>query len=187
MSALGNIYEKVKEIAVLIGGSSDVRDIPIYRFLQYAGTKDASENYSASPVSFRYTADPDRTDYLERLHVYYTDSGSFDSGGFGNNGGNPLTNGITVNAQIDGVLYTYTDDVPIRTNGLWNTLAGVDVRHENYGAGDEYISIRFTMAKAGQPVILDGSKGDYFEVLLNDDFSFLTSMYFKVQGRGVLS
>jgi len=183
MSLLGNIYDKVKEITVLVGGSSDSTDIPIYKYLTNLETKNAKVDYSSTPTSYKYTADSSRVDMLERLNIYYSDSGSFDSGGFGN--GSALTNGIVVNAQINGILYTYTDGIPIKTNGFWNTLAGVDVRHEKYGAGDEYISVRFTMARSGQPAILDGSKGDYFEVVLNDNFSVLTNFYMMVQGRGV--
>lgn len=178
MSLLGDIYKRIKSATT----SSADKAIPIYKFLTFEGNKDAKVDYSLSTASYKYNAPVGRLDAMQRIHVFYTDQGSFDSGGFGN--GPILTNGIIVRGQVQGQIVDFTDGVEIKTNGMWNLLAGIDVVHENYGIGDEYISVRFTMSKAGQPIYLDGDLGDYIEVVLNDNFSILNSFYFQVQGKG---
>lgn len=148
------------------------------------GTKEVL-NANATPVEFYIQPPAGETYILTRMIVSMSDSGTMDSGGYGNNGASPLTNGITVVVERKGSLfYSLTDpDYPVKTNGEWGALC-YDVDPRDYGQGDEYINVRWTFAKSGEDVRLNGNKNDRLVVTASDTLSHLVTHKFLVQGRG---
>jgi len=163
---------------------------PVFKFLSKAedgdqtnGNVNAKYNYSDGGLGltkFKITAPDNHFLVLYRMIVTVRDGGSFDSGSYGN--GITLTNGIKFYVKDD----THQDDriittTPILTNPDWGIYC-YDTVLSNYGSGDEQLSVRWTFAKGGRPVILDGDKNEEVGLILNDDFSGLKGHYFNMQG-----
>lgn len=163
------------------GGSQKLR---LDRYLDTSGdgtgTKSAIGNYSGGQEIF-YIQPPAGTIYrLARMLVFVEDSGSFDSGSYGN--GIVLTNGIEVRVQDgSGTISDMTNGIPVKTNPHWKRLC-YDAVRSNYGTGNESLGVRWTFTKAGQFIRLDGDSNERLEVLLEDDFSGLVAHNFLVQG-----
>jgi len=156
----------------------------IYRYLDTngdgTGTKSAIGNYSSSATSFMIKPPDNYIYYLQRMIVMIEDGGAVDSGAYGNN--ITLTNGIHIHkSNDDGVILDFTDEFPIKTNADWGKLC-YDVHNVNFGLGNEFVNVRWTFAKSGAPLKIDGNRGEKFEVILNDNFSGLVSHTFNVQG-----
>jgi len=145
-----------------------------------SGTYDAIGDYSVTPQSFKIT-DTTGWGVITRMMIMLEDSGSFDSGLYGN--GLALTNGVRIYLKnsSDEVLQEYTS-FPIKTNGEW---AGhcYDLNYFNWGSGNEVATIRWTFSNSGQPIEVHFNEGEYLEVYLNDDFSGLVKHRFTVQGH----
>jgi hypothetical protein len=144
------------------------------------GQKNARGNYAGSNASMMLKPASGTVFHLTRMLVYIRDTGSFDAEDYGN--GITLTAGIEVFIKdANGTIVNLTDSVPIMNNGSWSRIC-YDVNQESYGTGDEYLAARWTFAKAGQEISLDGSKGEYLEVQLRDNLSNLVEHRFTVQG-----
>lgn len=145
-----------------------------------SGIKEAIGDYSSNPTSFRLKHNSGKVRII-RMIVMVEDTGSFDSGLYGN--GVSLTNGIRVYVRnkADEIIQEYTS-FPILTNGDWAGHCH-DFNHFTYGSGNEVASIRWTFNKSGQAIFLDFFQGDYLEVYLEDDFSDLVKHRFSVQGH----
>lgn len=144
------------------------------------GTKNAIGNYAGSPTEFKVTAQPNEYLSIERVLVGLSDAGTFDSGGYGN--GLALTNGISayVTDNLGTIVYYLTDeDNPIKTNGDWAHTC-YDLTVHAFGSGDQYMAVRWTFARAGQPIeLLPGWSVNF---LLEDSMIHLTGQYFQLQG-----
>lgn len=120
---------------------------------------------------------------LHRMMVKVTDSGILNADKYGTD--IVLTNGIHIHhdSDMDGRIVDFTDLYPVKTNADWSSLC-YDVLPIDYGVGngDRYLSVRWTLAKAGAPTILIGARGDYFAINLSDSFLGLVSHTFVVQG-----
>ena len=113
--------------------------------------------------------------------VKIQDTGSFDTEKYGN--GLTLTKGLRLyHRNGDGSLVAELTAKPILTNSDWSVHC-YDVQVLAFGKGDEVLAIRWTFDKTGEPVKLDGDKGDYLEMVLNDNFTGLNEHYFCVQGH----
>ena len=158
---------------------------PIFRYLDTdgdgGGTKNANGDYSSAAEDFKIIPPSDEHWYLARMIVSIVDTGSHDSGKYGNN--ITLSNGITVALKnsSDVTINDITDGVPIMKNSDWGRLAGVDVNPMSWGSGDDQTIVRFTFEKSGEPLEL--KDGNYLAVTLNDDLSGLVEHYFMVHGR----
>lgn len=130
----------------------------------------AEEYYIAGPSSGRLT--------IERMIVYVKDGAAFSAEKYG--GAAALTNGILVKVTTEGELVDLTDGVPVKTNAGWSRLCH-DVSFHTTGAGDDAMSVRWTFAKSGKPLVLK-SATDKLAVIINDDVDVLTEHYFMVQG-----
>ncbi len=135
---------------------------------------------SVTPKRFKIQPPAGQTWQLTRMMFMMRDSGSFDSGGWGNNGGNPLANGMTVGLNINGTEYNQTP-VP------WVTVADLaavayDVTHHNFGQGAEFLTMRLTFSKAGQNIRLVGDDGDFMWMDVNDNLTHLLEQRVMVQG-----
>ena len=143
------------------------------------GTVHAIGDYSVAPTSFFIQPPPGQIFRIVRMLVYIEDSGSFDSGRYGNN--IILVNGITVQSLIDSQPHVLSAQLPVLINSHWNRLC-YDFTVSSYGAGNETATGRWTFRKAGQSVRLIGDNNDRLEVILNDDFTGLADHTFLVQG-----
>lgn len=106
-----------------------------------------------------------------------------------------LTNGITVKVVNDsGTIIDLTDGVTIKTSADWARVC-YDAVPQTWGAGDEFLSARWTFTKSGEAITLqsdtyggaDGlavDKGnERLEVTLHDDLGGLVEHYFLAQGN----
>lgn len=91
-----------------------------------------------------------------------------------------LTNGVVARGNINGQLIT-------RTSFRTNLDIDVDtseplVFHDKAGSGDFGIVATYVFEKFGAFIPLNGSNGDYFEILIQDDISSLTEGQMKFHG-----
>ena len=154
-----------------------------------SGTKNAVGDYSGGVEEFMIAPAAGEVFLIQRMIVSYKASASpaWQSTLYGQN--IPLTNGVEVESQNSGgVNYTLTDpDHPILSNADWAGYC-YDFTLFSFGSGPDQAAIRWTFAKSGSQVRLDGAHGDKLVVKLNDDFSGsgadsgLTDQHFVVQG-----
>jgi hypothetical protein len=173
--------------AILVFGLSvaPVTAADIYRFLDTvgdgSGSKNANGNYASAAEEF--LIQPGEKEYfkIERMIIQVRDSGAFDAGRYGNN--ITLTNGIVVQKKdANGVVTNITDNMPIQINADWGRVC-FDVSLLSFGTGDDSLVVRWIFSKNGAPIHLDGDKGEYLAVILNDDLSGLNGHYFYVGGQ----
>lgn len=146
-----------------------------------SGTFEAVGNYSSAPVSFSIKPKAGEILRIARLIVFIEDSGAMDSGFYGN--GIVLTNGIKFMVRKNGVENhsQSTAQAPVKTNGDLASLCH-DLTYASWGAGNTYITARWTYTKFGQYIRLKGDNSDSFNVILNDNFTGLIKHRFCVQG-----
>ena len=147
---------------------------------EVGGSEDANGNYSVTPAVFSIAPSAGEVWYVARLLVYIEDSGSFDSGGYGN--GSALANGIAIKIVSDGVdVISLTNDQPIKQNTHWKKFC-FDIETSKFGSGNESLGSRWTFTKGGTYIKLDGDLDEKIEVRLSDDMSDLVSQTFLFQG-----
>jgi hypothetical protein len=143
-----------------------------------AGNKNLIGNY-ATPTDFYVKALPGERLVISRVVVHVVDSGTFDSGSYGN--GIVLTNGIklVLNRASDGER-DLTMGFPIKTNIDWARFCH-DVLLSSFGIGNEGLSARWSFWKYGQRYGIVLEEGDLIGFRLNDDFSGLVehTMFFE--------
>ena len=141
------------------------------------GEKSAVGDYSVTPKDFYIEALEGERLSVARVIIHVVDSGSFDSGSYGN--GITLTNGIQFIYERNGVQFNVSNGFPIKTNVDWGRYC-YDVNISTYGAGNEALNARWTFSKYGNPLILN--KGDKLILRLSDDFSGLVEHTFLFEG-----
>lgn len=159
---------------------------PIFQFLDTngdgTGDSDVIGDYESTADIF-YIGPPPPNEFwhIERMVIQVTDVGAFDAGKYGNN--LELVNGLTVRKQDDaGTVDDLTGGKPIITNAGWGGVC-YDVADVSFGQGDNYLGVRWTFAKSGWPLWLDGDgNNERLELVANDDFTDLTGQTFMVQG-----
>ena len=169
---------------MLLFGNAPVNTM-LCRYLDTAGdgsgTKNANGNYSAAEEVF-YIQPPASTIYrIARMIVSAEDASTMQAQEYGNLGA-ALGTGIEVRVQNDsGTVIDLTDSATVQTNAHWGRLC-YDADVKSWGAGNELLVVRWTFAKSGVPLRLDGDANERLEVVLNDDLRGLISHYFLVQG-----
>ncbi len=137
-------------------------------------------DHSGGATTFKIAPGPGEVFRLSRMIGYVEDGGSFDSGLYGN--GITLTNGIQIeHDHVDGTVDMLAG-LPILTTGGWAAQCHDVTPPNNFGSGNEFISIRWTFNKTGQYTRLDGDLGQELRMILHDDFSNLEAHRFQVQG-----
>jgi hypothetical protein len=116
---------------------------------------------------------------FSRINITMLD-GAMRPGQFGGLGA-ALTNGCLFQiVDVGGAeVLDFTDGVPITFNAEFALLAGVDTIIAP-AAGDDWLPIRFTVAKAGAPMLLP--PGFRIRWTNRDDVSGLTTFRMMVQG-----
>jgi len=94
-----------------------------------------------------------------------------------------LTNGITIKVyEGDLEVADLTDGVAVKTNGDWRRVC-YDATPTAWGAGDQYLSARWTFDKHGESLRLDGDNNEKIVVVCHDDLGGLVEHYFLAQGH----
>ena len=145
-----------------------------------SGTRNQNVDGSTTPIDFYIKPGAGEVLRIARLITSIRDSGTFDSGGWGNNGGNPLNNGIELFVKQNGVENNFTEE-PIRSHYDLATTS-YDLAHNNWGSGDEFAVSRFTFTKSGQPIRLIGDNGDWIRLRIADNLSYLVDQRVDAQG-----
>jgi len=160
------------------------RSTDIYQYLSTTGVPalnntSAIGNYSEIAQNFFFEC-PNDAQYadINRMIVYYEDTGNFIATGFG--ASNALTNGIVVKSEKEDEQVIFTCARPIKKNSAWNSVC-YDGQPITYGSGPNGFSVRWTFGNSGKPTRL--YPGEKFMVTLNDDMTFLEEFTFIVQGQ----
>jgi len=158
---------------------------PFYRSLftgeaETAVSRNQNVDGSVTPVRFCLKPNPGEVLVMSRLIFIIRDGGGMDSGGWGNNGGSPLANGLRVGLSKGGV---DTDFTPIP----WKShvdLGGVayDLTYHNWGSGNTWLTMRLTIAKSGTLLRLDSATDDCFWMDVQDDLTYLVEQRCMCQG-----
>lgn len=159
----------------------------IYQSLTLDGATPVSEvnrnmnvDGSTTPKRFKIQPPPGQIWQLTRIIFMMRDDGSFDSGGWGNNGGTPLDNGVSIGLTIKGTDYDKSV-VPWKTVADLGAIAH-DLTHHNFGQGAEFLTMRLTFSKAGQNIRLVGDDGDNLWMDISDDLQYLLEQRAMAQG-----
>ena len=162
---------------------------PIFQYLASTGKGastggtnaigDYSTGTGSSGETFIIQPPADEDWRIERMMIHIQDTGVFAAEEYGST--SALTNGVAVRVETDtGTVYDLTD-VTVKTNAQWGRQC-YDTRIDTWGAGDEFLSARWTFGKAGYPIRLDGTNGERLAVYLQDDMSNLVAHSFFVNG-----
>lgn len=150
----------------------DPNEFKLYQFLDTigdgTGTVNAIGDYSSAAADFFIQPPVGQRYVIHRMLINITASGVVDSGFYGD--GLVLTNGIQVLTarSDDTVTCILSGQLPILTNSDWGQRC-FDAPRRAWGAGNEYIPIRWTFSKGGRPIVLENQAK--LIVRLNDDFT----------------
>lgn len=156
----------------------------ISRYLDTLGTggglKNANGNYSGAAQDFLIQPPAGQVFQIARLLIQIRDSGAFTASSYGNLGA--LANGIQLLIVNDGgTILDLTDGIPVKSNAHWSRLC-YDAKPDDYGSGDNFLSVRFTFTRSGSAIRLDGDNTERLVARFNDDLSGLVEHYFLAQG-----
>lgn len=151
----------------------------LFKWLRNGSSRDADVNGAVTPVEFIYEVPAGDTLEWERIIIFIEDTGSFDSGLYGN--GIALTNGIKVEVHDSegNVILDLVDGETVHTNGEWQALCH-DFLPTAIGQGNEVASVRWTVAKSGAPVVV--KSGCKVVVTIQDNLAGLEKHWFQIQG-----
>lgn len=154
------------------------RTAPLIRFADTvgdgSGSIDATGDYSVTPATLKIVPPSNMIFVCQRFSIIIADAKAMDSGGYGSNGANPLTNGCSFQLVRNGeVAIDFTNGENIKTNGEWAMyMDTIDLY--DFGSGDVYFVGHFDEAALQWPRYLDGRAGDEFHFTVQDDLSHLT-------------
>jgi hypothetical protein len=159
---------------------------PFFRFLDSngdgTGTKSFIGDYTTPDEAY---IQPPATKVfaITRMIVHIEDSGAVTADSYG--ALSTLTNGITVEVHDTGGLkYSLTNGDPIHSGAEWSQYCH-DVELKTWGAGNSFITARWTFETAGIPILLSGDTSDRLVVTLADNFTGLVDHKFQVQGTRI--
>jgi hypothetical protein len=136
------------------------------------------------PTKFLIKPGEDEHMFIHRVLVAIEDDGNWASSGYGS--GSALTVGIqaAVYDEDDNIIYRLTDSRKnIKQNADWGHYC-YDVAFASLGPAStsSHLLVRWTFAKSGKPVELQGPRREYLAFTFNDDFSHLIDQTLIVQG-----
>ncbi len=144
-----------------------------------SGTKNAVGDYLSTAQDFKYTARGQGVD-IERMLVMVED-GQGMRAEFYAALAQDLVNGITFKTtDSDGTtMQDLTDGIPIKQNAQWGALC-YDVAVKEWGAGNEFILVRWTFGHSGASLHLNA--GESLVAVLNDTMTAIVTQTFMIQG-----
>jgi hypothetical protein len=166
--------------------SSEAIRTPLLRLLDTvgdgSGTKNMIGNYSGAPVQVLIKP-PDNTIYvLTEFQCQNSDKGSYLQDVFAAFAG-PLTNGITIAGydRLGNITLPLTNGGTLKTNDDWYHL-GYHAEIHAWSATEASLIASLVGSHFGTGFQLDGNKGEYLAVTLNDDFTGLVDQTFLAKG-----
>ena len=141
------------------------------------GSTDGAVDGSGTDVVLKYTAVEETQ--IARMIVHIRDNAAFRASYYGAISGG-LTNGILVQVTDASGTIDLCAGVPIKANAGWSRVC-YDVSYLDFGAGDNFLGVRWTFAKSGRPLVLEPT--DVFSVTIQDDCSTLVEHTFFIQGH----
>ena len=160
---------------------------PLVRYLDTngdgTGTNNAVADYSATSAEFFIQAPPGESFIIYRMIISLA-NGNMRPDQYGGSGG-ALSNGIAVRMQSSRGVLDLLDGVPITTNGDWNFIAHDRILDEYGSATSQTLTVRWTFARFGGPLVLNGTRGDQLVVECSDDLTGLSTHRFMIQGYRV--
>ena len=146
------------------------------------GTVNAIGDYSSAQGEFyiESPSSPKTWTAVNRMLAFIEDSSGFSADNYGDSA-SPLTNGIrlVVKDPQGAEVLDLTGGQTIKSNAQWGQHC-YDAQNVSYGVGNDFVAVRWTFVKSGNPVILQ--PGHRMSILLDDSFTFLVSHTFLVQG-----
>lgn len=154
----------------------------IYQLLDTVGDGTGAVDMNHTAARDYYIRPKQNEKYvLRRLNLWEVDADFSNASVYGATGGAALTNGIKITVENNsGVIKDYTP-VSIKTTFEWALLAGVDSSTLGSAGADPHL-VRWTFARGGGDITLDGSKGEFLKVSMGDAMNFLTQCRMQVQG-----
>lgn len=133
------------------------------------------------PATYKIVPPPGFMYELYRLNAVLEDATKFSGDLYG--GISALSNGIVITTEgAAGVITDHTPQ-PIKKSGHWALVAGVDMAMTDFTTGNDIITVRWTFTKGGGVIKLDGRKGEYMQVNVQDTLAGLVSHIIQVQGE----
>ena len=138
-------------------------------------------NYSATPTNF-FAAPPAGTRYkVYELKILIAANGALNMIDYGQIGGG-LTNGITIQFNVNGVLYS--GGVKVFQNWGWAGITNINVT--TFAGTRQTLEAKVNFPEEyGYHLMLDGDQGDFYQLRLNDDFSTLIGHQAWIRGTRV--
>jgi len=156
--------------------------IPLFQALDTvgdgSGTTNATGNYAAVATGFKMVCPSGKGHTITQLMIHIAGPTNFALTGYGSIAGG-VTNGVVIQFSLGGVLMSLNAGMPFKSNDDW-AHASADVNHLTFVGGGDSLVIPFKIADFGIPLVL--AAGDFIQVLLNDDFTGLTSQHFIAHG-----
>ncbi len=151
----------------------------IFTYLRSSTDENMAVDGSSTAVTFDYTCPAGKRALIHRINFFIVDN-AMQYGRFGGLTAG-LTNGLLIKAHDadDAVLLDFLNGETIQTNEDFTTLSGVDAIIEPT-AGDDYLPIRWTIAKSGAELHLQ--PGQYIRLTVQDNLTGLTKFEAMVQG-----
>jgi hypothetical protein len=147
----------------------------ISQYLDSVG--DGTGTTDMSTTADTYFFAPTRPCVISRMLIYIEDNASVVAGNYG--GLSALSTGVSVTQVSGSETLNLHGQVTIKTNADWARLC-YDVDYTGFGAGNQYVHVRWTFAKSGIPVEMES--GDTLNMVISDDLTNLVSHYAMVQG-----
>lgn len=144
------------------------------------GTINIIADYSGAATDFWIEPPAGEIWHILRIMVKISDSGNFRPEWYGANG--PLTNGLKIIHEVNSVDNDLTGQLPIRNIGEMAAYM-FDIKLHDFGAGDKFITGRWSFSRSGVALALNGDTNDKLIVRVNDDMSGLTGHKFIAQGH----
>jgi hypothetical protein len=123
---------------------------------------------------------------MHRVIGYIEDAGTFSGSGYG--ALSALTNGIRVRCYRGSTMENdLLNGEAIKTNTQWKAVC-FDIKISEFGLGNanESLGFRWTWAKSGTPITLNGDLDDQIRFTMQDNLTGLINHSFLVQGFLIL-
>jgi|GEM_PF-2180229 len=156
-------------------------------FYEYASedglgtTISAVGDFSAGPKDFAWGPAVGKDARVTRLIVFVADS-AINADDYGAVSGASISVGVGAHLEsASGTTQAVLTPVPVQSNGEWSALCH-DAESRAWGAGNAFLSVRWTFERAGNPIRLIGDDEARIVFTLRDDLDGLVDHRFMLQG-----